>query len=173
MFCNHQLELHYSTSPAFFSVYRCAHLHAMRCQPEELLHLGLTTETKLVRLFRCFTQLTILKRSPSASVKHLFSPRDSTGWGSLDHIHTHVAQVTQLGHVWKLWHVSRCGLSWRECSSETVDGLRWREEGEVGKGPECEPSYLLVVGLGGRETDDETRAASSMVRARCSTTGKR
>lgn len=54
-----------------------------------------------------------------------------------------------------------------------VGGLRWREEGEVGKGPECEPSHLLVVGLGGREMDDETRAASSMARARCSTTGKK
>lgn len=81
MFCNHQLELHYSTSQAFFSLYRCAHQHAMRCQPEDLLHLGLTTETKLVRLYHCFTQLTALKRSPSASVKHLFRPRDSTGVG--------------------------------------------------------------------------------------------
>lgn len=54
-----------------------------------------------------------------------------------------------------------------------VGGLRWREEGEVGKGPECEPYHLLVVGLGGREMDDETRVASSMVRARCSTTGKK
>lgn len=54
-----------------------------------------------------------------------------------------------------------------------VGGLRWREEGEVGKGPECEPSHLLVVGLGSREIDDETQGASSMVRARCGTTGKK
>lgn len=44
--------------------------------------------------------------------------------------------------------------------SEMVGDLRWTEEGGVRKYPQCEPSHLLVVGLGGREVDDETWAAS-------------